>query len=186
MGQYKEGIPLADGRPMIEHVIEAVRGVCAGDIAIVGRCTGWSIEHKTRIRQIQDRHTGCGPMAGLEALLASGMSERYLVVTCDQPLLTADLLRRLTRAPKEYAVFFKAEDGKDVGPFPCVLPADWLIKIESLIAAKDLSVQGLMHSENIKWVTLPNQMKNLIRRINTKKNLAAILRDASMQEKLDL
>lgn len=64
--------------------------------------------------QIVDRHPGIGPLAGIEAALLTHPKAAWLVVACDLPFLTADILAHLIahRDPSRIATAFRsAHDG---------------------------------------------------------------------------
>src|SRR5437667_79566 len=116
MGQGKGGVVLADGQPMLEHVAAPLREVTP-QLVILGDGAGYIGPLLNDAAIIPDRFPGEGPLAGLHALLSSGLAENYLVVSCDQALLTPELLRRLTAQPAERPVCFKSQSGAEFDPF---------------------------------------------------------------------
>lgn len=97
MGRPKHAIELSDGRTMLWHVAAALRGVCPRVVAIeaAGADRGAPLADVVFDERVVDRRPDAGPLAGIEALLASGIDDRYLVCPCDVPHVTAALLRRL-------------------------------------------------------------------------------------------
>ncbi len=89
MGQDKAMLKLA-GRPLLVHMLEKLRALgfspeIAGsraDLLPFGPVLG-------------DLHPGCGPLAGIEAALASSETELNLFVPVDLPLLPAAVLELL-------------------------------------------------------------------------------------------
>ena len=98
MGRPKEGVLLPDGRTMLEAVIERVTRICPVKVL-----SGESV-NLPNVLNVQDTTPGLGPMAGLEAILASGVAERYLIAACDQPLLGEAVLERLVGEPRARVV----------------------------------------------------------------------------------
>ncbi len=170
MGAPKEAIRLADGRPMIEHVIDAIRVICP-KIAIVGACEGYPVNEKPDLIHLPDLHPGLGPLAGLEALLVSGLAERYLIATCDQPLLRPQLLMTLAESPSSLPKFIITESGTRLDPFPCALPAQWLGHIQRAVAHEDLSVRELVRNSNVEWLTVPDDHAQQIQSFNSMSQL---------------
>jgi molybdopterin-guanine dinucleotide biosynthesis protein A len=151
MGQPKEGILLRDGRPMMTHVLGALQAVCE-QIAVVGECRGFAVTEG--ILHLPDRHPGLGPMAGLETILASGLDERYLIITCDQPALTPALLGQLLAeaSPGSVAVF----DTDPLSPFPGCYPSEWLTRVTKAIAQEEYSPRRLLEADlALRKVALP-------------------------------
>src|SRR5688572_11288706 len=97
----KHRIILADGRTLISHVIAALRCVCdPPTILLGGNASDHATLNLTDCQHLPDLRPGLGPLAGIEALLASSISSQYLVCPCDTPRLTSNLLERLL-APGE-------------------------------------------------------------------------------------
>jgi molybdopterin-guanine dinucleotide biosynthesis protein A len=176
MGRPKEGVPLPDGRPMIEHVLDALQPCCE-TIAIVGQCSGYSVEERPDLTHLPDRTPGMGPLSGLEALLASGLGEQYLVVTCDQPLLRPKLLQRLLDQDSGSApVFFKTADGREHDPFPGLYPAALLDSVRKALVDGHYAMRPLIRSHPIQWVTLPVDEEQALLNANTPELLATVER----------
>lgn len=83
---------LLGGRRLIDRQLEALAPVAAR-IAIVGgtpeRFSGCGVP------VVADRRPGTGPLGGIYTALASGGTDRVLVVACDMPFLTAEFLEYL-------------------------------------------------------------------------------------------
>ena len=171
MGAPKEAVRLADGRPMIEHVIDAMRGAPALKVAIVGACEGYPVSEKPDLIHLPDLHPGLGPLAGLEALLASGLAERYLIATCDQPLLRPELLTALAESPSSLPRFLITESGTRLDPFPCALPVGWLDHVQRAMAHEHLSVRDLVRNSDVEWFTVPDDHAQQIKSFNSMNQL---------------
>ena len=170
MGRPKEGLQLANGRPMIEHVIRVLRAVSPA-VAIVGDCTGYPVSEHGDLIHLLDRTPDQGPLGGIEALLASGLAERYLVATCDQPLLSVPLLRRLIEVREDRPVFLVTESGEELVPFPCLLNAGWLRPVQEAMARGRLSVRERIRNSAVSWVCVPDSFQALTRSMNTPADL---------------
>lgn len=109
MGGVDKGLQALDGRPLAQHVLEALRPqvaeVCisANRHAEAYRALGAEV--------IADAWPDFrGPLAGLHAALARGTHDWWLAAPCDTPGLPADLVARLHGAarargrPAAYAV----------------------------------------------------------------------------------
>jgi len=118
MGRNKAFLTLGD-RTFIETVAFAV-SEAAGNVTIVGppeiyRHLGFPV--------IPDRTTGAGPLAGIETALSHSPADWNLLVACDMPRVTPDLLRR---------ILAEAERHPDAG---CILPDRGGGFVEPLCAA---------------------------------------------------
>jgi molybdopterin-guanine dinucleotide biosynthesis protein A len=97
MGGADKGlVPLA-GRPMVEHVVDALRPQVGTILLSANRnleryaALGYPV-----IADALDGHQG--PLAGLATALRQHITEFLVTVPCDAPLLPADLVRRLLAA----------------------------------------------------------------------------------------
>ncbi len=90
MGRDKALIEF-EGSALAVRIAECVRKV-AGSVTLIGpperyRDLGYNV--------IPDRASGYGPMGGVYTALASTHSEWNLIVACDMPFITAELLEAL-------------------------------------------------------------------------------------------
>jgi molybdopterin-guanine dinucleotide biosynthesis protein A len=93
MGRDKALLPYR-GATLVRHVAALVEAA-AGSVTLVGSRDGHA---GLGYPLIPDNFPGCGPLAGLQAALAASPAEWNLVVACDMPVLTVDLLARLLEA----------------------------------------------------------------------------------------
>lgn len=93
MGVDKAFVPL-DGRPMIAHVLDAVRP--QADAVLVSANVGLERYAPLGVDVVTDAHpAGAGPLAGIAAGLRRARPGCVLIVPCDAPRLPPDLARRL-------------------------------------------------------------------------------------------
>ncbi|MEX0795323.1 MAG: molybdenum cofactor guanylyltransferase [Acidimicrobiia bacterium] len=104
MGTAKGDLVLPTGQTMIEAVIQTLTAVCV-DVVTVG-------DRSVRQRFVADLRSGAGPLGGIEALLASGLDDLYLVCPNDIPLMPSGLARRLTAPSDAMATAFQTADGR--------------------------------------------------------------------------
>ncbi|MFZ5862681.1 MAG: NTP transferase domain-containing protein [Nitrospirota bacterium] len=165
MGRPKEGVRLWDGRPMIEHVIEAMQAVCP-QVVIVGACRGWVPEPP--IIRMDDRRADQGPLGGIETLLSSGLADRYLVAGCDQPLLTPEMLRLLLSPPDpDIPCFLRGENGVDLDPLPGYFPAAWVSVARAALEQGRLGLRGAVRRSRWEQVVLPDALRRAVHSMNT-------------------
>jgi molybdopterin-guanine dinucleotide biosynthesis protein A len=90
MGRDKAHLTVGS-RLMVELVADTVAEV-AGNVALVGNPKGFE---DLPYECLPDLRTGLGPLAGLEAALASGRAEFNVVAGCDMPGIKAGDLKHL-------------------------------------------------------------------------------------------
>jgi molybdopterin-guanine dinucleotide biosynthesis protein A len=114
-GEDKGLVPLLD-RPMIEHVLDALRPQ-VGDVII---SANRNLDRYRRFGYpvVSDREDGyLGPLAGVRAGLEAAATPLLVTVPCDTPMLAADLVHRLAAArAAEDADLAVASDGQRLQP----------------------------------------------------------------------
>jgi molybdopterin-guanine dinucleotide biosynthesis protein A len=94
MGGRDKGLVMLDGRPLIIHVIERLRGQVGAMLIVANR-------NRRRYTQlgypvVADTVSGFqGPLVGIAAGMAAAETEWVQVVPCDAPRLPLDLVARL-------------------------------------------------------------------------------------------
>jgi molybdopterin-guanine dinucleotide biosynthesis protein A len=147
------------GRPLIEHVVDALSRDCDA-VVVCGR--------RQPASALEDRPcAGLGPLGGLCAALAYGAAggfDAVLSVPCDVPDLPTDLLQRLSGSVLPAFV----SGLPVVGLWPCALSAE----LERYLArSEDRSMRGWARAAKASGVNLPRTPSN----INTPGDLEAYL-----------
>jgi len=116
MGGLDKGlVPLA-GRPMIEHVLDAIRPQVTNIIISANRNLDRYQGYGCPV--VSDEEDGYpGPLAGVLAGLKATETPFLVTVPCDAPMLAPDLVRRLQEALRaEDADLAVASDGERLQP----------------------------------------------------------------------
>ncbi|MFK7885337.1 MAG: molybdenum cofactor guanylyltransferase [Gammaproteobacteria bacterium] len=92
MGQDKAALTLG-GRSLLARAMTLVEGVC--DEAFVSVRESVQEGERGRYRQIADAHGGVGPADGIASAFVHSPASAWLVVACDLPRLSADVLATL-------------------------------------------------------------------------------------------
>lgn len=96
MGTPK-GLIEVRGKPIVQHVADALASIGAQAFLV-----GYRPEYaEIALPTLRDEPAGIGPLGGLRALLceAQRSGARAILVGCDMPLLTSEVLARLARPP---------------------------------------------------------------------------------------
>lgn len=110
-----------DGRPATLRLRDLAMGVCEG--TMLSRAPGQDLpEGWTESDTIRDRGTASGPLRGILSAMEAIPDRAWLVVACDQPLLSRELLATLLeeRDPSKVATSFLDSDGRFPDPM-CTL-----------------------------------------------------------------
>lgn len=141
MGAPKQHHQLPDGTPMGERMLAVARAVAdlmvvAGPIDCMPGCV---------CIPDSDEFKGDGPLAGIEAVLASNIAQRWLVLPCDMPFLTEALLTAMRNCTATSVVL------QGAGPLPIVLSSDALPAVRAALrqgrrAVRDLDCVRTAHA----------------------------------------
>jgi molybdopterin-guanine dinucleotide biosynthesis protein A len=83
---------VVDGHTILSRQLEAARGM-TDDILLVGRVAPAVIPPQTRF--VADRVVDAGPLGGLDAALAAARERSVLLLACDMPFVSVELLDAL-------------------------------------------------------------------------------------------
>lgn len=155
MGRSKQDMVLNDGTPMIARVHVAVSAVC--DRAVM---LGESV-HLRELDRIADLRPECGPLGGVEALLASGLDEQYLILPCDVPLITAGVLKALLIETDRAATMFEGH------PLPARVSTSALPTVRRMLDAGERTVWRLMEELDAERVALPDESGAFLENVNS-------------------
>lgn len=177
MGKPKEGILLQDGHKMIEHAISTLSPLCK-NVVIIGKCEGYKTSN---ITVIPDKRPELGPLEGIETLLTSNLDTEYLVVACDQPFLTKDLLLRLVTSKSSSLIrLFGTGNRKDreTNSFPGYYSGKLLSHVQDCIQKNKLAMYTMIKScKDVEWISISEKERLLLKSINTPCDLEEALNE---------
>ncbi len=118
------------------------------DIMIVG---GHLAETPAHTRSIADHHPGLGPLAGLESALAASRDDAVVVLACDLPFVTTELLMYLlSLAPTADAIVPRTDRGYH--PLCAVYDRRCLEAVRQQLDRRDLAVRGLLATLRVRAI----------------------------------
>jgi molybdopterin-guanine dinucleotide biosynthesis protein A/MOSC domain-containing protein YiiM len=148
MGQAKHALRVGPLETMLEHVRNALQPLCRS-IEVVGRAGDPTVQST-----IVDRRESCGPLAGIEAALASARNPdgEYLVCPCDLPRITSVVLAQLLAgAGKSLVTVFECAE-----PTHAQRQHEWRNQSAQLPAGGEVNVVSNRDSEwDSDWHPLP-------------------------------
>lgn len=167
MGRDKASMQLPDGRTLAEVVLDALRPN-ADRLVVVGHGRGVPA---SELLHITDEQPGLGPLGGLQALLQHGEADSFIVVPCDMPLVTAELLARLP-APHPGGVGLFSHASGDTEPFPMRLHPEARTALQAWLAVGRRDVRGFVASLTRVVVALNDDEVAMLANVNRATDLA--------------
>ncbi len=151
MGQDKALLAWGEGT-LVGLVAEKV-AASAGNVSLIGdvckyRRFGYPV--------YPDLHPGCGPLGGLEAALRQGLGEWNLLVACDLPRISSDLLDAVVNAarsapPEVACVAPRMADG-EWQPLCAAYHARSLPAVETALGFRRFKMKDLLTGFNVQAV----------------------------------
>lgn len=166
MGQDK-GSMSYDGKPMIVHVLESLKQV-ADEILLVLRneaqyhiykdlLSNYDILENPGFKLLIDTIKDKGPLGGIYTGIQAISSEKAMVVPCDSPFISKELVSQLFEISEKYSEFDSFvpvwSDG-NMEPLHSIYPAySWGV-IEDLLSKDQKSIKALIKRLNVKYVEI--------------------------------
>ena len=121
-----------------------------------------------------DAYPDAGPLGGIATALKLSAPHACLIVPCDMPLLTQDLLRRLIRTcvgEVDCALVDNPMRGR-LEPLVGVYAARCLPPMEQAIAAGRLAIWRTLKLLTVRGVTVPDHQRDQLVNLNTPRDLS--------------
>lgn len=167
MGQPKHEVRLSDGSSFLERVLSALSPHCS-QIVLLG---GHEVSSTAKFQIIEDLRPEQGPMGGIESLLATQLDTKYLIVACDQPLLTSETCNLLIDESASVSVFKSVETTKYL-PFPGIYSTEIAPLITHALDKGQRSLQQLFRSlPNLKAHPITASFEQSLRSFNTPESI---------------
>jgi molybdopterin-guanine dinucleotide biosynthesis protein A len=109
LGGVKKALIEVGGRPVVERVLDTVRPL--GDEVIVVDNDD-SLARLPGVRIVPDTETRAGVLMALHSGLSAAQSELCVVVACDMPFVSADLLAWLVELAEGFDVVMPVNEGQ--------------------------------------------------------------------------
>ena len=164
MGRTKASMPMPGGESMIEHVTAALQSVCTRVVVVGG----------DEEDAIADLRPGLGPLGGIEALLTSGLDERYLVCPCDMPLVTDYVFGALTVDSDTLATVLRIDDEMEPRPLPARIDAAALDIVRQCLDEGRRAVHHALDAMDPHVITLPSSIAGQLANVNTPEEYRAL------------
>ena len=147
MGKDKAWLEI-DGRPMIQRVIEELLRVTPTVSVIANgpeyERLGWPV--------LPDLNAGIGPLEAIRVALEASLTPRVLLVACDLPFVTAELLEFLLDRVEGYqATAPMSPDGR-LEPLCAIYSTDTLEHVTELIRSGERKVSRLFDRVRVRLI----------------------------------
>jgi molybdopterin-guanine dinucleotide biosynthesis protein A len=150
MGSPKQHVDIS-GVPMGMRMIDLVRNCCKLVVVSGPDHSMAGMEHIADL----PAHTGFGPLAGIEAVLASGKASRWIVLPCDMPSLTAATIEQLLGSTAPVAALRSSDNPSTPLQLPLALDVSVLGSITAFLSTGRRAVGGWLETMDVDLLPPP-------------------------------
>lgn len=178
MGGEDKGLLRVAGRPMVEHVLRALRPQVSDLFINANRNLERYREFGVPV--VSDFIDGyCGPLAGMASAMKVARTAYLLTVPCDSPFLSADLAARLHRGLlRDGARIAVADSGERLEPVFALLDRTLLPSLLAYLEAGERKIDRWYAQHPMTRVDFADE-PGMFHNLNTPEELAAA--EATMQ-----
>jgi molybdenum cofactor guanylyltransferase len=178
MGGEDKGLLRVAGRPMVEHVLRALRPQVSDLLINANRNLERYREFGVTV--VSDFIEGyCGPLAGMASAMKVARTAYVLTAPCDSPFLSEDLAARLHRGlVRDGARIAVADSGERLEPVFALLDRTLLPSLLAYLAAGERKIDRWYAQHPMTRVDFSDE-PGMFSNLNTPEELAAA--EATMQ-----
>lgn len=165
MGQDK-GLMLLNGKPMIQHVVDTVKPIVSEIIIVANNTSYQSFGNKFYVDEVKNS----GPLAGLCVGLKYSETHLNIVLSCDVPYVTTEMLEVLIKEfsqQKDVVLFEKQEE---LHPLIALYSKTCLPLLQSFLEENELKLKYVLNHLNINKIDGTLYAEKCFKNINTPKD----------------
>ncbi len=162
---HDKAMLLYKNKPFIAHSINALKPLVE-TILIVGDNKQYDPLGYNRVNDIVK---DAGPLSGIVSGLQASATHYNLVVTCDVPLLTTEVLTLLTNAISNTDAIIQLKTQLHEMPLLAIYPKSCLPVLEKSLFSGNRTIKIALENCTVKNVVVDSSLEKFIENINTKK-----------------
>ncbi|MEM7227355.1 MAG: molybdenum cofactor guanylyltransferase [Planctomycetota bacterium] len=166
MGTPKQYLQLSTGQTMMARMFD-ILGACSDHIITAGGAA----PDATRNIHLDDVLVDAGPIAGIHAACMNATAGALLIVPCDMPRLTPDVLRTLASNPAQTGACFRIDQTR---PLPMRIEAAARDAAAHHAADGGRSLRSLVDALEMTVMQLSTADTTMLANVNTPDDLAAL------------
>ena len=162
MGEDKGFLKL-NGKTFMSSIIAALKPI-VGEIIIVSNNSEYDVFN---LKRVADSMEDSGPLAGLYSGLLHSETENNIVLSCDVPLISSSVLKKLLEgAPSETEVIQFESEGKTM-PLVAMYKKKCRHHFLKLLQTNERRLRFAIDQLDVKTITLDSELGKTVRNINT-------------------
>jgi molybdenum cofactor guanylyltransferase len=172
MGAEK-GLQILGGKPLVSYAVEALSVICNRIIISSSSHSYASFCNKV----VADEFQGIGPMAGIYSALRQSETERNLVLSCDLPFVTGELMSFILEQSEGFQVAVPWQGNQHYEPLCGFYHSSVLQQMGNFIQNGNYKLPDLFDELSINKLIINTNYsfyrQNIFLNINSKHDLAA-------------
>lgn len=172
MGTDK-GFLSVNGKLFVQHSIDALNPLVS-EVITVSDHDAYDV---FKLRRIEDEVKDAGPLAGLYSGLKQSKTEYNLVLSCDIPLITSEILTLLIEAVDESSEVIQIESNNKTMPLIALYKTTCKDKFYELLKRGERRMQYAVNQCQVKTIKLNNEHDKFTNNVNTLEELKSIDND---------
>lgn len=166
MGEDKGFLSL-NGKTFMSYIIEALQPI-VGDIVIVSSNLDYDF---FKLKRVADVMEDSGPLAGLYAGLLHSETENNIVLSCDVPLISTSVLKKLIEGMTTEADVIQFESQGKTMPLVAMYKKRCMHSILGLLQTNKMRLRFAIEQLEVKTIQLDPKLGDTVRNINTVREL---------------
>jgi molybdopterin-guanine dinucleotide biosynthesis protein A len=161
--QSEKGLVLFQGKPFVEHIIEAALPI-SNEIQLVTNTSDYDYLSYAKIKDIElDK----GPIGGIYTALVHSESEINLILSCDIPLISTELLSELiAKHTTDFEVSVFSETNK-IHPLIGIYSKKIIPILKRAIDENELKMMHLLDKVNHQIIEVAGERSKQFRNVNS-------------------
>lgn len=165
MGEDK-GLMVYYGKPMIQHVIDAILPLTNRIIISANSEAYKQFNYPVFSDKINDK----GPLGGIITALVHSQSEINWMLSCDSPLISTEMLRKLVDQLGDYDAVVP-QIGEQIHPLIAVYRKSILNRLEEHVALNRLKMIDVLNPLNVNYYSIDSVDQLNFKNLNSKEDL---------------
>jgi len=161
--QSEKGLVLYQNKPFIEHIIEAALPI-SGNIQLITNTNDYDY---LGYKKIKDIIIDKGPIGGIYTALANSETELNLILSCDIPLISTEILLELTQKHSENFEVSLFEEATRIHPLIGIYSKKLIPILKKAIDENDLKMMNLLSKVRHQKLYVEESKSNLFKNINS-------------------
>lgn len=161
--QSEKGLVLYKNKPFIEHIIDAVLPI-SNNIQLITNSNDYDYLAYPKIKDVV---VDKGPLGGIYSALYYSESEINLILSCDIPLISSEIVQELIDKHKANFDVAVLKDNDSIHPLIGIYSKKLIPIIKKAIDENELKMMRFIANVNGQFIPINDDKKNQFKNVNS-------------------